>query len=46
MAEVLSTFGTKSSTLILEVLLLSSCEGLHMTYFRELIFICGRRASL
>ena len=41
MAEVLFTFGTKSSSLISDRLLLSSYEGLHMTYFREVISICG-----
>ena len=43
--EVLSTFGTRVSSLILVGLLLSSFEGLHSTYFRELISICGRMAS-
>ena len=46
MAEVLSTFGIKNSSLISEGLLLSSCEGLHMTYFRELVSICERVGSL
>ena len=45
MAEVLSTFGSRSSSIISEGLLLPSCEGLHSTYFRELVCICGRRAS-
>ena len=46
LGDVLSTFGTRGSSLILVGLLLSSCEGLHSTYFRELVSICGRRASL
>ena len=46
MGDVLSTFGTRGSSLILMGLLLSSCEELHSTYFRELVSICGRRASL
>ena len=46
MGDALSTFGTRGSSLILVGLLLSSCEGLHSTYFRELVFICSRRASL
>ena len=46
MGDVLSTFATRGSSLILRGLLLSSCEGLHSTYFRELISICGRRVSL
>ena len=46
MGDVLSTFGSRGSSLILVGLLLSSCEGLHLTYFRELVFICSRRASL
>ena len=40
-----STFGARGSSLILVGLLLSSFEGLHSTYFRELISICGRRLS-
>ena len=46
LGDVLSTFGTRGSSLILVGLLLSSCEGLHSPYFRELVSICGRRASL
>ena len=46
MGDVLSTFATRGSSLILRGLLLSSCEGLHSTYFRELISICGRTVSL
>ena len=46
LGDVLSTFVTRGSSLILVGLLLSSCEGLHSTYFRELVSICGRRASL
>ena len=46
LGDVLSTFGTRGSSLILVGLLLSSCEGLHSTYFRELVSICGRRVSL
>ena len=41
--EVLSTFGARSSSLTLVGLLLSSCEGLHSTYFMELVSIQGRR---
>ena len=35
--EVLSTFVARGSSLKLVGLLLSSCEGLHSTYFMELI---------
>ena len=42
MGEVLSTFGVMGSSLILVGLLLSNCEGLHSTSFRELISIGGR----
>ena len=41
--EVLSTFGARGSSLALVGLLLSSCEGLHSTYFMELVSIWGRR---
>ena len=41
--EVLSTFGARGSSLTLVGLLLSSCQGLHSTYFMELISIWGRR---
>ena len=40
--EVLSTFGARGSSLTLMGLLLSSYEGLHSTYFMELISIWGR----
>ena len=43
--EVLSTFGARVSSLLLVRLLLSS-EGLHSNYFRELVSLCGRGASL
>ena len=46
MVEARSNFGSRSSSLISEGLLLSSCEGLQSTYFRELVSICGRRTSL
>ena len=46
MGEVLSTLGSSSSSLKFVVLLLSSSEGLHSTYCRETISMCGRRASL
>ena len=39
--EVLSTFGAQCSLLILVGLLFSGCEGLHSTYFRDLLSICG-----
>ena len=41
--EVLSTFGAQCSLLILVGLLFSGCEGLHSTYFMELVSIWGRR---
>ena len=44
--EVLSTFSASGSSLILLGLFLSSCEGLHSTYFRELVSFCSRGASL
>ena len=44
--EVLSTLGARCSSLILVGLLLSGCERLHSTYFRDLVSICGIRASL
>ena len=43
--EVLSTFGARVSSLLLLGLLLSS-EGLHSNYFRELVSLCSRGASL
>ena len=46
MGAVLSTFGTSSSSLEFVVLLLSSNEGLHSTYCRETVSLCGRRAPL
>ena len=39
LGDVLSTFGTRGSSLILVGLLLSSCEGLHSTSLRELVSI-------
>lgn len=45
MGEVLY-FGNRGSSLTLVGLLLSSCEGCHSTYFRELISNFGRGASL
>ena len=44
--EVLSWFGARCSSLILMGFLLSSCEGLHSTYFWELVSICSRRDFL
>ena len=44
--EVLSGFGDMDSSLLFIGLLLSSCEGLHSTSFRELVSIGGRRSSL
>ena len=41
----LATRGRFSLSLVLGVLL-SSCEGLHSTYFRELLCICRRSTSL
>ena len=41
MGDALSTFGTRGSSLILVGLLLSSCEGLHSTYFWELVSTFG-----
>ena len=38
--EVLSTFGARCSSLILVGLLLSGCERLHSTYFRDLVCQC------
>ena len=46
MGKVLSTFGTSGSSLKFVVLLLSSSEGLHSTYCRELVSICSRKASV
>ena len=46
MGVALSNYGARSSSLILVGFLLSSCEGLHSTYFRELISICDRSTSL
>ena len=44
--EVLSAFGAMGSSLLLVGFLLSICEGLHSTSFRELISIGGTRSSL
>ena len=44
--DVLPAFGTVGSSLLLVGFLLSSCEGLHSTSFRELISIEGTRSSL
>ena len=46
MGVVLSTFGARGSSVTIVGLLLSSCEGCHLTYFRELVSICGRGVSL
>ena len=43
---ILSNFGARVFLLILMGLLASNCEGLHSAYFRELVSICGRRASI
>ena len=39
-------FGARGSSLITVVLLLSSCKGLHSTYFWEFVSIFLERASL
>ena len=46
MGDVLSSFGIRGSSVILMGLLLSSCEGLHLTYFNDLVSICIRKSSL
>ena len=44
--EVLSAFGAMGSLLLFVGFLLSSFQGLHLTSFRKLVFIGGRRCSL
>ena len=44
--EILSTLAATGNSLKLVGLLFSICELLHSTYFRELVSIYGRRASL
>lgn len=47
--DILSNFSARFFfffSLILMGLLVSSCEGLHSAYFRELVSLCCRRASI
>ena len=46
LGDVLSTFGTRGSSLILAGLLLSSCEGLLSSYFWGFISVFGRGVSI
>ena len=46
LGEVLCAFGAMNSSFLFIGSLLSSCEGLHSTSFRELVSIKGRRCSL